>query len=145
MKHKPEHQSDKGRLVKGYIPPISRSFLEFETFRKDMHEMLKKNSGVYVLYKDDDLYYVGITSRDLFWRLYHHTKDKHKNRWNKFSVFIIKRGRYLKDIESMIHRISETQANLAKGKFKGHYAYDHKIKKMVRKVSDLIRDIKKGD
>lgn len=144
MENKQGHKSMKGILVKGYIPPISRSFLEFETFRKEMKDILESNIGVYVLYKNNDLYYVGITGRDLFWRLNRHTKDKHKNKWNKFSVFIIGRGKYLKDIESMIHRISETPANIAKGKFKEHYQYDHKIKKMVKEVSVVIKKIQRG-
>lgn len=141
---KQKHSSDKGRLVKGYIPPISRGFLQLEMFRKEIKSMLKGNSGVYVLYNNDDLYYVGITGRDLFWRLYHHTMDRHKNKWNKFSVFIVGRGKYLKDIESMIHRISITSANIAKGKFKEHYQYDRRIKKMVKEVSKVINNIQKG-
>ena len=43
----------------------------------------------------------------------------------------------------MIHRISETPANLAKGKFKGHYQYDHKIRKMVNGVSKIVKDIQR--
>ncbi len=142
MKHR--HKSGKGSLVKGYIPLISRSFLEFETFRNKMKEILRGNIGVYILYKNDDLYYVGITRRDLFWRLDAHTKDKHKDKWNKFSVFIIGKGKYLKDIESMIHRISYTKANVAKGKFIGHYEYDHQIRKIVKDVSKVVKDIQKG-
>lgn len=138
------HKSNKGKLVKGYIPPISRSFLEFDIFKGEMKEILRGNTGVYVLYKGNDLYYVGITDRDLFGRLHTHTKDRHEDQWNKFSVFIIGRGKYLKDIESMIHRISETPANLAKGKFKEHYEYDKRIKDMVKKVSKIIKDIQKG-
>ena len=137
-----KRHSRKGRLVKGYIPPISRDFMEFEHFRKEMGEMLKRNSGVYALYKNSDLYYVGI-AKDLFWRLHQHIRDKHKNKWNKFSVFIIGRGAYLKDIESMIHRISNTSANIAKGKFKEHYQYDHKIRQIVKEVSRIIKNIQK--
>lgn len=141
MKNK--YESNKGKLVKGYIPPISRSFLELEFFKKQIKEMLKGNSGLYVLYKGKDLYYVGITGKDLFWRLYHHTIDKHKNKWNRFSVFIIGRGKYLKDIESIAQLISNPPANIWKGKFKEHYQYNEKIKKIVKDVSKIIDDIKK--
>ncbi len=142
-KGKRKKPSTKGRLVKGYIPPISKGFLEFDTFRKGMGDILKGNSGVYVLYKKKKLYYVGI-AKDLFWRLHHHTRDKHKNKWDKFSAFIIGRGSYLKDIESMIHRISETPANVAKGQSKEHYQYDNKIKKMVKEISKIVRGIQKS-
>jgi len=139
-KEKKKSTSTKGRLVKGYIPPVSIEILEFDTFRKGMKDMLKGNSGVYVLYHKKKLYYVGM-AKDLFGRLYHHTKDKHKNNWDNFSAFIIGRGNYLKDIESMIHRISATPGNIVKGKFKGHYQYDDKIRRMVRKVSQIVKKI----
>jgi predicted GIY-YIG superfamily endonuclease len=136
-------ESDKGLLVKGYIPPISKDFIGFSIFRRELGKMLKYNSGAYVLYNNDKLYYVGIT-QDLFKRLDTHTKDKHKGKWNKFSVFIIRKNRYLKDIESMIHRISEPKANIAKGKFKEHFQYDIKIKQMVREVLRIIKKIQRS-
>ena len=138
-----KRKSHKGMLVKGYIPAIPKEFLEFSMFRDEIGGMLKDNSGVYVLYKRNKLYYVGIT-QNLFWRLHTHTRDRHKGKWDKFSVFIIARGAYLKDIESMIHRISETKANIAKGKFKEHYQYDKKIKQMVKNVSNVIKKIQKS-
>ena len=138
---KRKHYSDKSRLVKGYLPPTSRKLLEVSFFKKEIKEMLKENSGLYVLYKNDDLYYVGITGRDLFWRLYHHTRDKHKNKWNKFSVFIIGKGRYLKDVESMAQLISNPPANVWKGKFKEHYQYGDKIKTLIKDISKIIEDV----
>ena len=141
---KQKYHSDKSRLVKGYLPPTSRKLLEVSFFKKEIKEMLKGNSGLYVLYKDNDLYYVGITGRDLFWRLYHHTRDKHKNKWNKFSVFIVGKGRYLKDIESIAQLISNPPANIWKGKFKEHYQYGDKIKSLIRDISKIIKDVKEG-
>jgi hypothetical protein len=138
----PANSSGKGTLVKGYIPPLPISVLEIDVFRKELGAMLKHNSGVYVLYMNKKLYYVGIAN-DLFVRLRQHTKDKHKNKWNKFSAFVVGRGKYLKDIESMFHRISQTPGNVVRGKFKAHYYYDHKIKKMVREVFKTVNTIMK--
>ncbi len=139
-----KRESNKGKLVKGYIPPISIDFLEFSFFREKLSEMIKGNSGVYVLYNKGKLYYVGITTQDLFWRLDCHTRDKHKGKWDKFSVFIISKDRYLKDIESMVHRISELKANIAKGKFREHYQYDKKIKTMVGDVYRRMKRIQRS-
>ncbi|MFN7990836.1 MAG: hypothetical protein U0R44_01625 [Candidatus Micrarchaeia archaeon] len=136
--------STKGYLVKGYVPPISRDFLELDFFRSGVRQFLRGNSGIYALYKKTDLYYVGLAN-DLFPRLITHTRDKHKNKWDHFSVFIIRRGNYLKDIESMVHRISEPPANVFKGKFKEHYQYDKKIKKIVRRMSTLVNNLKKEE
>ena len=140
---KGKRKSNKGFLVKGYIPPVSRGLLEFEYFKNEIKDMLRNNSGVYVLYKGNNLYYVGLAS-DLYWRLYRHTKDKHKNHWDKFSVFIIGKGRYLKDIEAMVHRISEPPANIWKGKFKEHYEYDKRIKKMAKDTFNIIKKIQQS-
>lgn len=130
--------------MRGFIPPISRGFLEIDLFKKEIKKMLRGNSGLYVLYYNNKLYYVGITSKDLFWRLYHHTRDKHKERWNKFSVFIVGRSKYLKDIETIAHLISNPPANVWKGRFKKHYKHDDEIKQMVKEVSKLIDDIKQN-
>ena len=140
VKRKIKHSS-KGILVRGFIPPIARDFLKLDFFKKEIKKMLKGNSGLYVLYDDNELYYVGITSKDLFLRLSQHTKDKHKNRWDKFSVFIVGRGKYLKDIETIVHLISDPPANVSKGRFKKHYQYDNKIKQMVKEASKVINDI----
>lgn len=82
------NSSGKGNLVKGYIPPMPISVLEIDVFRKELGSMLKHNSGVYVLYKNRKLYYVGI-AKDLFWRLHGHTK-------NGIRVFRVKKLKLLK-------------------------------------------------
>lgn len=136
-------KSNKGRLVKGYLPPTSRKFLGVEFLKKEIKKMLEGNTGLYVLYKGDELYYVGITDRDLFWRLYQHTIDKHKSKWDKFSVFIVGKGKYLKDIETMAHLISNPPANVWKGRFKEHYKYDNTIKSILKDISKIIEEVKK--
>jgi len=138
----PKRKSDKGKLVKGYIPPISIEFLQFDVFKKQMKEILKDNAGIYVLYKDKDIYYVGLAT-NLYWRLHDHMKDKHKDKWNKFCAFIVGHGDYLKDMESMVHMISEPPANVFRGKFKQHYEYDKKIRKMVNDVSSIVKKIER--
>ncbi len=105
--------------------------------------MLEGNVGLYVLYKSDKLYYVGITGIDLFWRLHTHTRDKHKGKWDSFSVFIISRGRYLKDIETMANLISNPPANILKGRFKEHYKYDDRIKSILKDIEKIIKEVKK--
>ncbi len=48
----------------------------------------KTMRGVYMLFKDYDMVYVGVAVKEsIAKRLKHHTKDKHCNRWNHFSWF----------------------------------------------------------
>ncbi len=143
MTRRKRKSSKKGSLVVGFIPPITRKFLGVEFLKKEIKNMLAGNAGLYVLYKGDELYYVGITGRDLFWRLYHHTRDKHKNKWGRFSVFIISRGKYLKDVETMAQYISNPPANVWKGRFKEHYKYDDRIKSMLKDISQIIEEVTK--
>ena len=124
---KKKKKSNKGLLIKGFLPPTSIKFLGVEFLRREIRNMLEGKVGLYVLYKNKKLYYVGITDRDLFWRLHRHTTDKHKGKWDSFSVFIIRRGRYLKDMETMTNFISNPPANILKGRFKEHYKYDKRI------------------
>lgn len=137
-----KRKSDKGALVKGFLPPTSRKFLGVEFLKKEIRNILQGNAGLYVLYKKNKLYYVGITNRDLFWRLYHHTKDRHKDKWDSFSVFIISRGKFLKDIETMAHLISNPPANIAIGRFKEHYKYDERIRSIIKDISKIIEEVK---
>ncbi len=51
-----------------------------------------KQSGVYLLYDDRDVIYVGRSSeRPLGTRLYEHTQDRLRGRWNRFSWFGLRR------------------------------------------------------
>lgn len=141
-KRKRKSKSNRGYLVKGYLPPVSRKLIEVGFFKKEIKDMLRHNSGIYALYMDKQLYYVGIAT-DLSLRLYNHTRDKHKDKWNRFSAFIISRGRYLKDIESILHRTSEPSANVWKGKFKEHYEYDNQIKNLIKKTHRMFKELQK--
>ena len=137
MKKKKSNQSPKGALVKGFISPTRKQVLVSAPFKKEIKKILGENSGSYVLYSHKKLYYVGI-AKNLYGRLCQHTRDKHKKKWDEFSVFIIGRGKYLKDIETIAQLISNPKANVWKGRFKEHYKYDDKIKTMVKDVSKSL-------
>lgn len=57
---------------------------------RDINVDFREQSGVYALYAEYDLVYIGQTGRNhqrLFSRLKQHTRDFLANRWNKFSWF----------------------------------------------------------
>ena len=129
----------RGNLIKHYLQEVKST--SFGAIGPQIKKILRGQPGIYALYKRDKLYYVGLAS-DLYWRLKNHTWNRHKNKWDKFTAFIIAKGRYLKDIETMLHTISEPPANVWKGKFKHHYEYDKKIRSMVKDAFDVINKIK---
>ena len=127
-----------GSLVKGYLEKKDRK--GFELLLPRYKEVIGDSSGIYALYKDKKIYYVGITE-NLLWRVGRHTKDKHKNRWNKVSFFVIDKHRYSKDIETVILRISGPRGNGTRGKLEKHYELQDKLNKIRREMKDLLKRV----
>jgi hypothetical protein len=60
---------------------------------------------VYILYRDDQPYYVGKASRKLFRRLRAHAtnpKDKYYNFWNFFSAFVVPKPEHVEEVEGIL-------------------------------------------
>ncbi|MAH33015.1 hypothetical protein CL615_01355 [archaeon] len=108
-------------------------FLTDNTISERFKPFLEKRSGIYVLYYNKKLYNVGI-AQNLFKRLNDHLNDKHKGKWNKFSACIIHKKKYIKEVESILHRLAEPSSNEWKGKFKEHHKLDREIKKMLNEL-----------
>jgi hypothetical protein len=105
---------EKRQLVLQHLESISWRILE------DSPELVKKmtrrRSGVYALYRKDKLYYVGLAS-NLMGRLRSHLKDRHHGVWDRFSVYLTVRDEHIKEIESLLLRITSPPGNKQKGKF----------------------------
>jgi len=130
--------SIKGALVKGFLEKKDR--MGFELLLPRYREVIGDSSGIYALYKGKRLYYVGITEH-LLDRVDGHTRDKHRNRWDKVSFFVIDKHRYSKDIETVILRIAEPKGNGTRGKFEKHYELQDKLNKIRREMKDLIKRV----
>jgi len=79
-----------------------------------------KSPGVYILYRDDQPYYVGKTKRRLFSRLHDHankTTDRYFHFWNYFSVFVVPAPDHVGEVEGILIA-SMTTANRAVPKIK---------------------------
>ena len=124
-----KQKTDRGLLIKGSLEKIPADVIEDENFRKRLRDMMRGWSGIYALYKDDKLYYVGLATTS-FWRLWSHFKrDRHAKKWNKFSVYRFKRVRYLKDLETLILHISKPKGNRTIGTI----PRDTELTRMLRK------------
>lgn len=135
---KPTKPSGKGSLVKGYLEKKDRR--GFELLLPRYKEVIGSSSGIYALYQGKKLYYVGI-AQNLLGRVGWHTKDKHKNHWDKVSFFVIDKHRYSKDIETVILRIAEPRGNGTRGKFERHYELQDGLNKIRREMRDLIKRV----
>lgn len=126
----------KDGLVSEYLERVGGDVLESDHFRSIVAGMIRGHAGVYALYKNERLYYVGLAT-NLMGRVKHHLKDRHAGKWNRFSVYLTTAGDHIKPIESLLLRIIDPQGNRVKGRLPG--AHDLK-KDLNRKVSDHQAD-----
>jgi hypothetical protein len=123
----------RGLLIKGILERVPSS--SFEILRTEMKEVMRGMGGIYALYKRDRIYYVGL-AKNLDGRLYGHLeRDKQANKWDNFSVFCVGRGRYLKDLETLVLRISRPKGNSVTGKIPG----DAEMRRALRRKANQLR------
>lgn len=101
-------------LVSEYLENISGKAIE--QYKDIIRDSIRGKNGIYSLYKNNELVYVGLAT-DLLRRLDHHLKDRHKGEWDSFSVYITKTEKNLRDLESLTMRIAYPKNNRQKGKF----------------------------
>ena len=143
--HKPKkrtYPSGKGSLIKGMSGRLPRQILESPLFKSELKTLMRGYAGIYALYKRKRLYYVGLTT-DLYWRIWHHAKNKNAGKWDHFIIFRIHRVRYLKDIETLISRLTEAPGNRVKGKVPKDADLMRVLRAVVREHEHVIHDVSK--
>jgi hypothetical protein len=108
---------------------LPSEILESDVFAEKLRQLMRRYAGIYVLYKRERLYYIGLT-KDLLGRIRWHLRDRHAGKWDHFAIFRIQRVRYLKDIETLIHHLIETPGN----KVKGRVPKDADLNSILREV-----------
>jgi len=73
------------KIIKYQLPKVSIDVLL--KHENDLINFIKDKGGIYLLYKNDDIYYVG-RAVNLKRRIKQHIKDHHKNRWDAFALCI---------------------------------------------------------
>ena len=104
------------QLVCQHLENISGDVLE--DYQDLIREYVSRRQGVYALYHDDELYYVGLAG-DLSSRLKAHLKNKHAGQWNRFSVYLTIGDSHLRELETLILRVVKPtpEGNSQIGKF----------------------------
>lgn len=116
-------------IFKESLEGISRNL--FRDHSEIITELIGDSSGIYALYDENELYYVGRAS-DLKRRVHQHLKDRHESQWTHFSLFLIKRNDHIGDIESLLIRIAEPVGNRVKPKGRDS-------KQMMKRLTSLLR------
>ena len=91
------------------------SKLIFRDYHKQMTELIGSSHGIYALYDENELYYVG-KSTDLKNRVKQHLKDRHLASWTHFSLYLVRKEDHIGEIESLIIRVANPKGNRKKYK-----------------------------
>ena len=100
-------------IVQGHLERINSQV--FDNYRDQITDLIGKNHGVYALYRRSKLYYIGLAA-DLKGRIRTHLKDRHKGRWDHFSLYIIRKADHIRELESLLARIANPPGNKQMGK-----------------------------
>jgi|TARA_Y100000782_G_C10009509_1_gene192194 hypothetical protein len=115
---KAKKKSSKGKIVYDKKEFVELATADFKGKSTDIPHSKSdpKGGGIYALYDNHGLYYVGLTDFSLRHRIQTHTQDRHKGKWKRFSWYQIPDINHTKDIESIILRIINPKGNRVKGK-----------------------------
>jgi len=91
------------------------SKLIFRDYHKQITELIGNSHGIYALYDENELYYVG-KSTDLKNRVKQHLKDRHLASWTHFSLYLVRNAEHISEIESLIIRVANPKGNAKKYK-----------------------------
>ena len=108
-----------------------------------MERILGKKKGIYALYKKDKLYYVG-QAANLNSRLKTHLNNKHSRKWDRFSLFIIKNSKYVKDVETALINIAKPTGNATGARIPKDKALQKLVKHAIREYARKAKDLEKA-
>lgn len=103
-------------IVREYLERVSWQVLD--QYRPIVRDLIRGHSGVYALYRKEQLYYVGL-ARNLMGRVAHHLKDRHSKRWDRFSVYLTADNEHIRPLEALLLRIIDPGGNRVKGRLRG--------------------------
>lgn len=136
-------RSTKGALIKGMSRRLSSEILESDIFADHLRKMMRRYAGIYALYRRRRLYYVGLT-KNLLGRIRWHLKDRHRGKWDSFTIFRIQRVRYLKDIETLLSHVVDTPGNRQKGKVPKDADFNRVLHQVLKEHKRAIRGLEKS-
>jgi hypothetical protein len=106
----------KPRLVTQYLESISREALKLHG--DTVKEFVGRRTGIYALYRRGKLYYAGLAT-NLISRLKRHLKDRHRDSWDSFSVYLTIGDKHMGELESLVLRMIQPPGNSQLGRFSG--------------------------
>ena len=104
----PARKKHSSHLVLGFLEGMSsRVFSEFIPSRS--RNSLARPRCLRAVQRQSSL--LRGTSHNLRARVKQHLRDKHKGKWNKFSVYLVRKSEHIRELESLILRIADPKGN----------------------------------
>src|SRR3972149_8973937 len=119
------------QIVCQHLEYISREALE--RHQDIIRQYIRRRHGIYALYRNGKLQYVGLAS-NLRARLNRHLHDRHKDSWDHFSVYLTIDNRGIKELETLLLRIVSPAGNKAGGKFVRSQNLAVKLRRDIRQL-----------
>jgi len=104
-------------LVLQHLERVSGDLFEDSSYRTIIDSYARSQSGIYVLYSKNKLYYVGLAS-NLNQRLNQHRKDRHQGKWDTFSMYLTRNDKHIRELEALLHRVVKPTGNKQTGRLK---------------------------
>lgn len=103
----------------------------FTKYYSMITELVGSSPGIYALYDDDLLYYVG-KSTDLRKRVKQHLRDRHYASWTHFSLYLVRKAEHIGEIEALLVRIANPKGNRIMPKGKSSSLLLKQLKHMIK-------------
>ena len=124
-------------IVDKYLERISVD--AFEECQREITDLVRSKHGIYALYKNERLYYVGL-AQDLHRRVKQHLQDKHARQWNRFSLYLVHRAGHIKELESLLLCITRPAGNSQVGRLRRATNLKQQLRRMMKQRQKAERD-----
>jgi hypothetical protein len=101
------------KLLVQRLENVSRDL--FARYAPVVREHVRGKTGIYALYRNNKLYYVGLAS-DLRSRLKAHIRNRHSGNWDTFSLYLTGTGEHIRELEALLLRITMPTGNRVKSR-----------------------------
>jgi len=123
-------------IIQGHLERVGSAV--FERYLEEITDLIAGNQGVYALYRRQKLYYIGLAN-NLKGRIRHHLKDKHSGKWDRFSLYVIRKENHIREVEALLVRIAGPAGNSQKGRLKRSMNLLPKLKREVKRKQEVER------
>jgi hypothetical protein len=101
-------------------------------YEKVLINKIGDKGRIYVLYKGKNIYYIGKTTK-LEQRIKQHFNDKHKDKWDSFSLYMVSDTKFIPELERILIALIKPAGNTT--------LYLKEVKRSAKELKKTIRSL----